>query len=123
MGLEIIGTGTLVIALGVATLVQLRLLREVTSDGQVGYHNDFKIRMEERRQHEMETALAEQKKVVIKLKEAYEMLQKEKADIKAMHLHTQTATREIGMDPTHPVNDQATFENPLDIGTVLGSKE
>ena len=86
--LELAGGLTLATALGMSTLVQVRVWRAVRSDGDDDEHDDFKIRMEQRRQQEMEHTLERQKVVVAKLVEAHTVLSKEKADVKAMHDHT-----------------------------------
>jgi hypothetical protein len=85
--LELAGGLTLATALGMSVVVQVRVLRAVKSDGDDDEHDDFKIRMEQRRQQEMEHTLERQKVIVAKLVEARRVLSKEKADVKAMHDH------------------------------------
>ena len=86
--LELAGGLTLATALGMSMLVQVRVWRAVTSDGDDDEHDDFKIRMEQRRQQENEHTLERQKVIVAKLVEAHTVLSKEKEDVKAMHDHT-----------------------------------
>ena len=86
--LELAGGITLAAALGMSMLVQVRVWRAVTSDGDDDEHDDFKIRMEQRRQQEIEHTLERQKVIVAKLVEAHTVLSKEKEDVKAMHDHT-----------------------------------
>ena len=85
--LELAGGLTLATALGMSVVVQVRVLRAVKSDGDDDEHDDFQIRMEQRRQQEMEHTLERQKVIVAKLVEARRVLSKEKADVKAMHDH------------------------------------
>ena len=59
--LELAGGLTLATALGMSMLVQVRVWRAVTSDGDDDEHDDFKIRMEQRRQQEIEHTLERQK--------------------------------------------------------------
>jgi hypothetical protein len=74
--LELAGGITLATALGMSVLVQVRVWRAVTSDGDDDEHNDFKIRTEQRRQQEIEQALEEQKVIVAKLVEARAVLRR-----------------------------------------------
>ena len=100
--LELAGGITLAAALGMSLLVQVRVWRAVTSDGDEDEDDDFKIRTEERRRVEMEQALEEQKVIIAKLREARVVLRKEKADVEAMHDHAEV--RE---------HDHAEVANPL----------
>jgi hypothetical protein len=71
-----------------SVLVQVRVWRAIRSDGDDDEHDDFKIRMEQRRQQEMEHTLEMQKVIVAKRVEARTVLSKEQEDVKAMHEHT-----------------------------------
>ena len=85
--LELAGGITMATALGMSTLVQVRVWRAVRSDGDGDEHDDFKIRTEQRRREEMKQALEAQDLIIDKLIQAREVLSKEKADVKAMHDH------------------------------------
>ena len=89
--LELAGGLTLATALGMSTLVQVRVWRAVRSDGDGDEHDDFKIRTEQRRREEMKQALEAQDSIIDKLIQAREVLSKEKADVKAMHDHVEVA--------------------------------
>ena len=96
--LELAGGLTLATALGMSMLVQVRVWRAVTSDGDDDEHDDFKIRMEQRRQQEIEHTLERQKVIVAKLVEAHTVLSKEKEDVKAMHDHTASYANPLQRD-------------------------
>ena len=99
------------VALGVSLLVQVDVWRAVRSNGDEDEDDDFKIRTEKRRLEDMKRAVEEQQVVIAKLEEARSVLLKEKADVKAMHDHTD----EDQARRSHPDSDsdRATFENPL----------
>ena len=106
-------------ALGMSTLVQVRVWRAVRSDGDGDEHDDFKIRTEQRRREEMKQALEAQDLIIDKLIQAREVLSKEKADVKAMHDHEQpTNDAEDVADP-----DRTAFTNPLTIDTDVDNGE
>ena len=109
--LELGGGLTLVFAVVIPLLVQVNVWCAVKSDGDDNEHDDFKVRTEERQLAELERTVEQKKLLIEKLKEAHDVLLKEKKDVKAMHAHA------------HPDSDQASqegsghnrqgFENPL----------
>ena len=58
----------------------------------------------------MERALKEQKTIVEKLKEAHELLEKEKSDVRAMHNHS---VGDLGDHTATADSDVSIFANPL----------
>ena len=111
--LELAGGITLLVALGVSMLVQLDVWRAVRSNGDEDEDDDFKIRTEERRLEEMKRAFEEQQIVIAKLKEARSVLLKEKADVRAMHDHTNGDEDLARQSRSESDSDRTTFENPL----------
>ena len=96
--LELAGGLTLATALGMSMLVQVRVYRAVTSDGDDDEHDDFKIRTEQRWREEMKQALEAQDLIIEKLIVARAVLSKEKADVKAMHDHTTSYANPLQRD-------------------------
>jgi len=96
--LELAGGLTLATALGMSMLVQVRVYRAVTSDGDDDEHDDFKIRTEQRWREEMKQALDAQDLIIEKLIVARAVLSKEKADVKAMHDHTASSENPLQRD-------------------------
>lgn len=112
--LEVAGGLTLASALGVSVVVQVQVWRAVRSEGEDGEHDDFKVRTEMRRMESMKKAVEEQETIIAKLREAHELLDKEKRDVRAMHRH-----EEDGEDPPAAKGtERATSENPLQEDTT-----
>jgi hypothetical protein len=113
--LELAGGITLAAALGMSMLVQVRVWRAVRSDGDNDEHDDFKIRMEQRRQQEIEHTLERQKVIVAKLVEARTVLSKEKEDVKAMHDHATESEENVDsfLDDLQSRNHEGKIDNPL----------
>ena len=65
--LELAGGLTLATALGMSTLVQVRVWRAVRSDGDGDEHDDFKIRTEERQLKEMQQAIEKKVAAIAKM--------------------------------------------------------
>ena len=103
--LEIAGGLTLATALGMSMLVQVRVYRAVTSDGDDDEHDDFKIRTEQRWREEMKQALEAQDLIIEKLIVARAVLSKEKADVKAMHDHTASYPNPLQRDNANGGSD------------------
>ena len=110
---------TLALALAVSLLVELQMWRAIRNGGKDTEHEDYKIRIEARRIENKKRELLEHEAVLEKLKEAHELVEKEKADVKAMHDHEQpTNDAEDVADP-----DRAVFANPLTIDTDVDDGE
>jgi hypothetical protein len=113
--LELVGAATLVAALGGALMVQLDVWRAVRSDGDEDEDDDFKVRTEERQLKELKQAVEEKTIAIAKLKQARAVVDKEKADVKAMRIH-----REKEMVTENPLQDQAPGE--VDDGVEDGAQ-
>ena len=112
--LEVAGGVTLALALAVSLLVELQMWRAIRNGGKDTEHEDYKIRIEARRIENKKRELLEHEAVLEKLQEAHELVEKEKADVKAMHDHDQpTNDAENVTSRTDP--NQTTFANPLDV--------
>lgn len=97
-GLEMTGGITMAIAIGTSLFVQTNVWGAVRSNGKDEEDDDYKVRTEQRRLQEMEQAIEEQKVIVRKLRDAHDVLRKEKQDAEAaMRVHV----------------DLDCFENPL----------
>jgi cell division protein FtsI/penicillin-binding protein 2 len=121
--LEVAGGVTLALALAVSLLVELQMWRAIRNGGKETEHEDYKIRIEARRIENKKRELLEHEAVLEKLKEAHELVEKEKADVKAMHDHDlPTFDAEDVTSRTDP--NQTTFANPLDVdGTGVDDGE
>ena len=75
------------IALAIAGVVQVDVWRAISSNGDDGEDDDFKIRMEERQLEQLERTIEEKRVIIAKLKEARLVLLKEREDVKHMHDH------------------------------------
>ena len=113
--LELVGAATLVAALGGALMVQLDVWRAVRSDGDEDEDDDFKVRTEERQLKELKQAVEEKTIAIAKLKQARAVVDKEKADVKAMRIH-----REKEMVTENPLQDQVPGE--VDDGVEDGAQ-
>ena len=110
---------TLALALAISLLVELQMWRAIHSGGKGTEHKDYKIRIEARRIKKKKNDLLEHEAVLKKLKEAHELVEKEKADVKAMHDHEHpTNDAEDVADP-----DRTAFTNPLTIDTDVDNGE
>ena len=90
--LELVGGVTLAFALSASTMVQARIWRAISNGGKDGEHKDFKIRTEARRLEKKKEEVVEQEVMLQQLQDAYERMQNEMADVKAMHDHEKGAT-------------------------------
>ena len=88
------------IALAISGVVQVNVLRAISSNGDEDEDDDFKIRTEERHLEQLERTVEEQRVTIAKLKEARLVLLKEREDVKHMHDHA------------HPDGDQVNQERP-----------
>jgi hypothetical protein len=112
--LEVVGGMTLAVALAVSLLVELQMWRAIRNGGKDTEHEDYKIRIEARRIENKKRELLEHEAVLEKLQEAHELVEKEKADVKAMHDHDQPPNdAEDVTSRTDP--NRATFANPLTV--------
>jgi hypothetical protein len=82
--LEAFGVATQAMGVGLAVLVQVHLYRAVRSKGSGKEHDDFKIRIEEQQREDLRKELAMKDAIIMKLKEAHQIRQKEKRDVEAM---------------------------------------
>eukprot|EP01046_Picozoa_sp_COSAG06_P000148 COSAG06_NODE_4_length_41837_cov_204.557597_43_plen_136_part_00 len=107
--LEAGGAFVLALALGMATIVEVRIVRAVTMAPGDDEHNDYKIRTEARRLEDMKTAVEEQATVLASLTEAHKLKLKEQADVWAMHHQTKEATTTATAiaNPMHSDLDEA----------------
>jgi hypothetical protein len=96
--LEAVGAGVLAFALGIATVVEVRIVRTITRPPVDNQHEDYKIRTEALRLEDMKKAAEEQEVILAMLTEAHDLKKKEQEDVRAMR-HHETA--------------EAKFENPL----------
>ena len=96
-------------------MVQLDVWRAVRSDGDEDEDDDFKVRTEERQLKELKQAVEEKTIAIAKLKQARAVVDKEKADVKAMRIH-----REKEMVTENPLQDQAPGE--VDDGVEDGAQ-
>lgn len=109
--LEAGGAFVLALALGVATIVEVRVVQAVTRPPQDDEHEDYKIRTEARRLEDMKAAVEEQAVVLASLAEAHELKLKEQEDVRAMHHQTKegktNATTMRIANPIHSDLDEA----------------
>ena len=100
------------IALAIAGVVQVDVWRAISSNGDDGEDDDFKIRMEERQLEQLGRTIEEKRVIIGKLKEARLVLLKEREDVKHMHDYTHGDKDQARQSPESD-SDRATFENPL----------
>ena len=124
--LEVAGGVTLSLALGVSTVVQARVWRAIQGGRMQDEHEDYKIRVEARRLELKKQEVVKQEMILQQLEQAHEQMQKEQADVRAMHEHASKALESLDGSQdgqgdedqarrSHlvPDSDRATFENPL----------
>ena len=100
------------IALAIAGVVQVHVWRAISSNGDDGEDDDFKIRMEERQLEQLERTIEEKRVIIAKLKEARLVLLKEREDVKHMHDHAHPDGDQVNQE--RPNLAQAShFENPM----------
>ena len=71
--LESMGAAVLALALAVATVVEVRIVRAITRPLAEGEHEDYKIRTEALRLEDMKKAAEEQALILAKLAEAHDL--------------------------------------------------
>lgn len=96
--LEIAGGVTLGSAFAVSTVVQAKVWRSIHGGGADSEHEDFKIRIEARRLELKKEEVVEQERILRKLEQAHEQLQKEQDDVRAIHGHTAVITNPLALE-------------------------
>ena len=127
--LELAGGLTVGLALSIATVVEVRVWWAIQSGGKDGEHADYKIRIEARRLKAKREEVVEQVAILQKLEELHKLMEKEKADVKAMHDDQQRAEkREDSNDADqdgveeHPLGNLS-YANPLQADNGEESEE
>ena len=110
--LEAVGAGVLAFALGIATVVEVRIVRTITRPPVDNEHEDYKIRTEALRLEDMKKAAEEQEVILAMLTEAHDLKKKEQEDVRAMRHHKTTVEKfenpmlEADPGPEEPEPDQ-----------------